>query len=215
VMENQLENPRVKIAATIKSKGDKFRVDVNGGPRGAMSTILDTSGGEIIQLEHERKEARKIPGEILKQRLEALKKNAPPTTDTAPPKATGEKEKIGDWECEIYTWEKDKVAAKLWVATNIPKTAEIKAMLEKLKSGGLGAPPSGPDTTALPGVVVKTETATPGGKSTMTIGSIKEQNVDAAEFEVPAGYEMKLPPVNPRTAPSAPSGAPGIEKKAN
>ena len=114
VMENKIENPRMKIDATIKSKGDKFRVDVAGGPRGAMTTIMDTSAGEIIQLAHDRKEARKVSGDALKQRLEALKKNAPPATAVAPPKATGEKEKIGDWDCEIYSWEDGRVSTKLW-----------------------------------------------------------------------------------------------------
>lgn len=212
VMENEIENPRLKIVATIKSKGDKFRVDVTGGPRGAMTTILDTTAGEIVQLTHDRKEARKISGDTLKQRLDALKKSTAPAPDSPPPKATGEKEKVGNWECEIYTWENDKASAKMWVATNVPKAAEVKAMMEKLKSSGLGNAQAGPDTGALPGVVIKTETTSAGGKSTMNIGSIKEQDVDAAEFEVPKDYEVKAPPAT-KPVPSAPSGAPGIEKK--
>src|SRR6185369_14050059 len=63
VMENKIDSPRGKIFATIKAKGDKFRVDVADGPQGAMSTILDTGAGEIVQLAHDRKEARKILSE--------------------------------------------------------------------------------------------------------------------------------------------------------
>jgi hypothetical protein len=215
VMENQIENPsRRKIVATVKSKGDKFRVDVAEGPQGAVSTILDTAAGEIVQLAHDRKEARKTSSEKLKQRLGEMRKNAPSASIAVLPKPTGEKEKIGDWECAIYAWENDTTSAKLWLATNIPKAGEIKAMMEKLNSGGFGGAQSGPDTAALPGVVVKTESITGAGKSTMSVVSIKEQDVKDSEFDVPADYEVKTPqPRTPRRVPSAPSGAPGIEKK--
>jgi hypothetical protein len=212
VMENFIENPRMKASATIKFKDDKFRVDVDGGPRGSMSTILDTTDGDIIQLAHAKKEARKISGDAFKQRLDALRKKEPAAPGQTPPKATGEKEKIGDWECAIYTWSDDQASVKIWAATNIPKGAEVKAILEKLKSGGLTSQ-TGPDTSALPGVVVKSETTTSKGKSTNTITSIQEQKLEASEFAVPADYEVKAPPINPRAVPSAPSGAPGIEKK--
>jgi hypothetical protein len=214
VMENKVDSPRGKIFATIKAKGDKFRVDVADGPQGAMSTILDTGAGEIVQLAHDRKEARKILSEKIKQRLEELNKNTPSASAAAPPKSTGEKEKIGDWECEIYAWGNDRMSAKLWLATNIPKAQEIKAMMEKLNSGGLGGAQSGPDTAALPGVMVQTESTTGAGKSTMRVISIKEQNVNASEFDVPPDYEVKTtPPPNLRAVPSARSGAPGIDKK--
>ena len=220
VMENKIENPRATIVATIKAKGDKFRVDVATGPRGAMTTILDTAGGEVIQLSHERKQVSRISSERLKQRIEELKKRTKPVTDAPPPtpKDTGEKEKIGAWECEIYTLESGQSKGRIWIATNLPKAAEINAMLEKLKTGGLGGGQNGIDTSSLPGVIVKAETISPAGKSTMSITALREEDVAATEFNVPDDYTndstLTAPAIPPlKTVPSAPSGAPGIEKK--
>jgi hypothetical protein len=66
-----------------------------------------------------------------------------------------------------------------------------------MRSGFFGGMQMGPDTSTLPGPAIKTETSVQGTKITSTINSIKEQNIDAKEFDVPAGYQtMALPTGN-------------------
>ena len=208
ILENKLENGRVNITSTMKLKGDMVRMDVAAGPRGAMSTLIDTKSGDIVQLVHARKMAVKISNASIKQQAEASRKKAGFDASTTPakPKATGAKERVGEWNCEIYTWESGMVSARLWVAMDVPKAAEIKAMTAKLNSSGMGALQSELNDADLPGVVVKTETKTPSGKSTLTVLSIREVEVDAAELVVPSDYGTMTPP-------SSPPGTTGTEKK--
>lgn len=208
IMENKLENGRMNIASTMKMKGDMVRMDVASGRLGAMSTLIDTKSGDIVQLIHARKMAVKVSSASIKQQAEAARKKAgfDASAPAAKPKATGAKERVGEWNCEIYTWESGMVSARLWVAMDVPKAAEIKAMTAKLNSSGMGALQSELNDADLPGVVVKTETTTPSGKSTLTVTSIREEEVAAADLVVPGDYGTMTPP-------SSPSGAPGIEKK--
>ena len=52
----------------------------------------------------------------------------------------------------------------------------------------------GPDQSALPGPSLKSEVMAQGQKITSSLVSVKEQDLDAKEFEVPADYKsMALP----------------------
>ena len=113
-------------------------------------------------------------------------------------KDTGEKEKVGDYNCEIYTWTDGGTTSKLWVTKDHPQAAALKALEKQMRSGFFGAMQSGPDTTSLPGVAVKTEVTAQGQKITTTVLSVKEQDVDVKEFDVPAGYQsMTMPGAAP------------------
>ena len=196
VLENKLEAGRMTIPATLKMKGDRIRMDVATGPRGATSTIIDTATGEITQLLHARKIAVKMSGAALKEQSEAAKKRAGISADepAAKPKATGAKERVGEWDCEIYIWSSGTVSARLWVATNVPKAAELKALTAKLNASGLGSLGSEMGEEDLPGVVVKTETKLPSGRTTLTVTAIREEEVAASELVVPSDYNTVTPP---------------------
>jgi len=189
VIESNIESAQINSNTTMKVKGDKFRMDIANGPAGAMSTILDTAGGGAIQMMHAQKMAMKLSAAQLKQSLDAASQKAGTGGGTAP-KATGQKEKIGDYDCEIYTWANGPTSARLWVAKDHPQAAALKEVEKKMRASFPGAAQGGPDTSALPGAAIKTEITTGAQKMTTTILSVKEQPVDAKEFELPADYQV-------------------------
>lgn len=196
VLETKIESPQVNSSGVMKIKGDKLRVDMDAGPAGAVSSIIDSSTGDTIQVLHAQKMAMKMSAAQIKSAMEAA--GQMPKKDAAPvpaAKATGEKEKVGDYECEIYTWTDAGTSVRLWIAKDHPHGAALQALDKKMRSGVLGAMQKGPDTSLLPGPSLKTETTVGGAKMmTNTVVSIKEQPLDAKDFEVPAGYkDMALP----------------------
>jgi len=196
VIESKIESTALNTNTVIKVKGDKIRADLASGPMGAMSSIIDTASGDTMTLIHAQKMAMKMTAAQMKQAMEMAKKAAGVKADAAAakPKATGQKEKVGDYECEIWTWEDGDSSAKYWVATNHPQAAALKEITKKTSSSALTGIQAGPDVTELPGPAMKTEMTAGGTKTTMTILSVKEQAVDAKEFDTPAGYNaMPVP----------------------
>jgi hypothetical protein len=109
------------------------------------------------------------------------------------PKSTGQTEKVGEWNAEVFEGNIGGSAAKFWVAKDFPNHKAIMDQMNKLSSatGSAGFDPSKFD---LGGMVVKSEMTTPAGKVTTTLVRAAEENVNASEFEMPAGYqEMKVP----------------------
>lgn len=198
VIESQIENPQMNTKTVTKIKGDKVRTDIASGPMGAMSSIMDAVTGESTQLMHAQKMAMKTSAEQMKQAMEMAKKmSGLKDVAATKPEPTGQKEKVGGYDCEIWTWSAGETSTKFWVTKDHPQAAILKDMEKKMKGGALGAMQTGPDMAALPGVPIKTETMAMGMKTTMTILSVKEEAVDAKEFEVPAGYNAMAMPALP------------------
>jgi len=193
IIETKVESPQMNSNMVTKIKGGKMRADMTG-PLGAMSSIMDGASGESVQLIHGQKMAMKTSAEQMKQAIEMSKKLAGATGDPAAaqtkPQATGQKEKIGEYECEIYTWSGGGMSSRFWVALNHPQAALLKNAEKQMRSGALSAvAAAGPDVTSLPGPALKTETQVANMKTVATIISVKEGTVDAAEFEVPKDYQ--------------------------
>jgi hypothetical protein len=198
VIESKIESSQLTSDTVTKIKGDKMRIYIAESPAGPMSSIVDTTTGDTIQLLHGQKTAVKTSATQLKQALDAQKQPAAKKGAPVPVlKATGQKEKIGDYECEIYTWTNGSMGAKFWVAKDHPQAEALRALEKQMRSGIFGTSNLGPDTSALPGVALKTQIGAQGFLTTTTVNSVKEQNVDAKEFEVPANYGLLALPPNP------------------
>jgi hypothetical protein len=143
---------------------------------------------------HAQKMAMKISAAQMKASLDQLKAAGGLKDGAATaPKATGEKEKVGDYDCDIYTWTDGNTTARFWVAKNHPKADALKAFSKQMRSAVAGAQ-MGPDESTLPGPAIKSEVTAQGQKITSTLVSVKEQDLDAKDFEVPADYKsMALP----------------------
>jgi hypothetical protein len=181
-----------------KIKGEQARVDVGT----QMSVMVGAEG--MMMLMHTQKVLMKMDLATMKTALEMAAKASAPLDKqpAAKPVATGQKEKIGDWEAEIFTWEGQLGKGRFWVAKDFPKFAEINAINDKLgKAMGNAMAGLAPQASDFSGMVVKSEMTMMGKNMVTLLISAKEQEVDAKEFTAPEGYsEMKMP-MQPGGAP--------------
>ncbi len=177
---------------TTKIKGEQARVDVGG----EMTMILDASG--MTMLMHAQKVMMKADPATMKAMMEASAKAADPTKDQpkAKPAATGEKEKLGEWNTEIFTWEGSMGKGRFWVTKDIAKSAEINAVSDRLGKA-MGNPMASvvPLASDFDGMVVKSEMTMMGKTITTTLSSVAEQDIDVKEFALPEGYTTMTMPV--------------------
>ncbi len=174
-----------------KIKGEQARVDMGA----QMSVIVGAEG--MTMLMHTQKMLMKMDVATMKAAMEMAAKAAAPLDKqpAAKPVATGQKEKVGEWETEIFTWEGPVGKGRFWVAKDFPKFAEINAVSDKLgKAVGNSMSGLAPQAADFNGMVVKSEVTMTGKSMTTLLVSAKEQEVDAKEFAAPEGYtEMKMP----------------------
>lgn len=173
----------VAMRSTMYVKGGKVRSD-NGD---TSSVIMDTDTGDMTTLVHEQK--MKITTNT--KELEKLAKPAPNSPATAEPSvtkitATGQKEKVDGYDCEIYLSENSGMVVKMWIAKDYPGyeklTEELKVM-QKLSASGSQKQPE------IPGMAVKTEYEQQGLKFTTKLISVSSDTIDASKFTIPADYK--------------------------
>lgn len=175
----------------IKVKRDKTRADVGD----QMSVISDAAAGEVTMFMHAQKMMMKMNGDSMKGIMalagQMLGKDSVPSK----PVATGQMEKVGEYETEIYTWSGQLGSGKFWVAKDFPGFAELNAVQDKLmKAMGNPAASFAPQNSDFPGMVVKSEMNVMGKSALSELVSVAKDPVDEAIFKAPEGYqEMKMP----------------------
>lgn len=175
----------------IKIKGDKTRMDIGE----QMSMISDGVSANIVMLMHAQKVMMKMDADSLKG-IMAMAGNALGGDKPADkPVATGQKEKIGEYECEIFTWSGKIGSGKFWVAKDFPGYKELNAAQDKMmKAMGDPAAALSPQASDFPGMVIKGDMQMMGKSSVSEIISVKEEKVEEAVFTLPTDYqEMKMP----------------------
>jgi hypothetical protein len=195
VVEQKIESAFMNGNMIMKVKGDQARMDMPKGPAGDITVLVDTKSGQMTTLMHGQKMAMKLNIADAKKQAEAAQKlSGLDPAKIEKPKATGVKEKVGDWETEVYEFDGGGTKGKMWVAKDFKNYKTITEQMAKLSAatgGGSGFDPSKFD---LGGMTVKTEMTTPAGKMTMTLVKVSEDTVADSEFKAPEGYqEMKLP----------------------
>jgi hypothetical protein len=200
IVENVV-SPNINGDVVIKVKADRARIDMDNARLGKTTFLKDLKANETTMLMHATRHLLKISAAQLKTQIEAKQKDAGLDSSKAVPKATGEKEKVGDWDCEIYTMEMGAgKSAKLWLAKDFPNYNAIKEQIAKMQDASLSDAGFDPKNFKLNGVVTKLEIDISTGKMTRTLISVKEEAVPDSEFEVPADYK----PVSARApAPAA------------
>jgi Domain of unknown function (DUF4412) len=192
VIEQKIESSVLNGNTITKIKGDLMRVDMPmPGGLGQASTIIDLTKGKSTTLMHAQKMAMQMDlGPALKQAQAMLQAQG---KDAVKPKATGQSEKIGAWNADVYEYTAGGFPVKIWVSKDIPNADAIRAQMKKLTS----ALPGGAASLAqfdIPGVPVKTELTLPQGKMITTMTSLKDTPVADSEFTIPADYQtMALP----------------------
>jgi hypothetical protein len=179
---------------TIKIKGDKARTDLNP----TVSMITDGATGEMITLMHTARTYLKVSPEQTRTMLEQLQKYRT-SPEPAKLQPTGKKEKIGDYDCDIFTAGLGALTATYWIAKDFPNYQSTLGQLDKFQSSTISAMGKGllPDLKDFPGMTIKTEIDLSGKKIVTTLISAKEGNVDAKSFDIPSGYkEVTSPALN-------------------
>jgi hypothetical protein len=176
---------------TVKIKGDKSRSDLTP----TVSVITDGATGESVTLMHAGRTYLKVSAEQAKAIMEKLQKMR---SNAEPPKLqpTGKKEKVGEYDCEIFTVNLGDITITYWLAKDFPNFPAVLAQVEKFQAGAISAMNSGamPPIKDFPGMIMKTELDLKGKKTTSTLVSAKEENVDPAIFNIPAGYKEVTSP---------------------
>ena len=171
----------------VKIKETKARAEIS--PQ--ISYIIDGTSGDSITLMHAQKAFMKVSAEQGKALLEQMQKTQGSGGAPTKPVASGLKENVEQWATEIFTWSSGALTVKYWVAKDFPNAAAIQSAMDKARTGGLGALNKSllPANSDFPGMVVKTEMKTKQKTVTSTIVSVKEEPVDAKQFEIPADYK--------------------------
>jgi hypothetical protein len=195
VLEQKIDSQFVKGNSVTKIKGDKARMDIPSPIGGNMTMIMDLKADQMAMLIHAQKMVMKMKmADAKKLTEEKQKASGVDITKIEQPKATGQKEKVGDWNCEIYEVNSGGMTGKMWVSKDFPNYKAVMEQINKVNaaaSTGMGMDPS---KFQMDGMTVKTEMSVLGGKMTTTLVKVTEESVPDSEFEVPAGYnEMKLP----------------------
>ncbi len=177
----------------LKVKGDRARVEIN--PQ--ITTILDAKTGDLTTLLNDQKKVMRISGEkaqAMAEMAKAMSKDVMPSD--APPKPTGQKQKINGYETEEFATDAPKYRTSYWVAKDYPDYQSIVRQMAVLQNGAFAAIRKGlPDFKDLPGLPLRTEVKVDGkNQMTSTLESISTAPLSEAEFTIPADYsEMKMP----------------------
>jgi hypothetical protein len=195
VVVQKMDSAMMKGDITMKMKGDQARIESTGGPI-ATTVILDLKSNVMATLIPAQKMMMKANLADLKKMGEAQMKSQGVDLTTLKPKDTGTKEKVGEWDCEIYELSMGpNMTVKMWISKDYPNAKAISEQMKKL-SAAMSSNPAMAEIN-LDGVALKTEmTMGPGGKMTTSVVSIKEEPVADSEFALPTDYkEIPMPGV--------------------
>jgi hypothetical protein len=168
------------MKTTMYAKDGKMRTDSDT----TTTLIIDSKTGDMTTLVHEQKM-------IIKQNtkeLEALAQQMPKTVkpEETQVTATGQKEKIDGYDCELFLSENSGTVVKMWVTRNYPGQEKLRTELKVLTELSARGAPKQPD---VPGIAVKTEFEQQGLKFTTRLVSLDLAPVDDALFVIPEGYK--------------------------
>lgn len=155
----------------VKFNGDILKIEMEQGP--AKITILSDGlkkdGLVLVDVPMMQKQY------AVKTTKAEAEQTMGPTPVLSDFKATGEKQKIGIYNAEKYTYKDDKNAAyELWATTDV-----------QLPAGIIGA-----EFAAVKGTPIKFTRTQNGFKSVVTIKEVKEEKVGPITLDVPAAYEV-------------------------
>lgn len=156
----------------VKFSGNILRIDMEQGPAsiGILQDFIEKKGLMLIDVPIAQMQ---YAVKMSKEDVEKSEAASPKLSDF---KATGEKQKIGNYNAEKYTYKDDKGGSyELWATDEIEFPAGF----------------SGSQFKDIKGALVKYTTFINGIKQTLTIKSVNEDKVGPFSLEVPSGYELK------------------------
>lgn len=172
----------VSSKSTMWIKGDKVRTDNDT----TTTTIIDTASGDMTTLMHEQKMIIKMNTKQLQELAKQVPGASTPEASQTKVTATGEKEKVEGYDCEIYLSENMGMTVKMWVAKSYPNGDKLREEMKVMAKLGTPGAPKQPE---VPGIAVKTEFVQQGLKFTTRLVSIKTDSIDESKFAIPTDYK--------------------------
>ena len=196
--------------STMKIKGDKVRVEAGA----KMTTIIDGTTGEILNLLNDQKKFMRISAAQAKAAAELAMQPDEKGVPAARPqlKPTGKKEAINGYETQEYTCDAPAFKGSYWIATNYPDAKAILAQMAATTPQAWNVAGKGmPDYRDFPGMPIRMRVSFSGKEIVTTLTSVKQDPLPASDFVPQAGYEeVKLPNMEDmlRNKPATPKAAP-------
>jgi hypothetical protein len=198
ILEQQSSDTNRTRVTILKLHGDKLRMDQ---PEDNFSVIIDLSTRDSYTLLTTNKTYLKRLGSQVRRMMQEERTATGGTNevDARPALAvdTGRAETVNGSNTEIYTWSgAHGLTETLWVAREFPNYDAIRPELLKLDQFNESGPHRNaqPALSLLPGMVIKSESAIKGHKTTTTLVSVKVEPVDPSLFDLPADYKPYKPP---------------------
>jgi hypothetical protein len=201
----------------IRVKGDKARIDASP----LITAIFDGTTGELINVSNDQKTVVRVPPDRMRAIADTLNKGSNNKQAPARPKLvpTGQREMIGGYDTEQYTYDGPDFKATYWIAPNYPNGAVILAQLQSIKSELWDAANTKmPDFRDFPGlplrmrVIVGKQNHEPVDKGTRpehpaeitsTVTAVSLDPIPDTQFTVPADFkEANLPNVLQNASPT-------------
>jgi Domain of unknown function (DUF4412) len=183
---------------TVKIKGDKERIDAPSQP----TRIIDGKTGEMTDLISDQKSFVKISAAQIKAAAESMNLNADKKSGSSKLASTGKKETINGYETEEYAYETPQFKASFWVASKYPGAADILKQMQAPIAGAWKPSNMGmPDYTDFNGLPIKTVISVGANQVVTTIVSIKQDPLNAGEFEIPKDFQPMKRPSEPASSP--------------
>lgn len=155
----------------FKFNGSMIKLEMEQGPAKitVLSDAIQRNGLVLVDIPIAQKQ---YAVKNSKEDTEQMMGKTPVLTDF---KATGEKQKVGDYNAEKYTYKDEKGAAlELWATNDIQLPEGI----------------SGQEFKTLKATPVKFTRIQNGVKAAVTLKSLVEEKVGPLSLEVPASYEL-------------------------
>ncbi|MNK33185.1 hypothetical protein D3C87_516630 [compost metagenome] len=156
----------------VKFSGNVMRMDMQQGPAsiGILQDFVEKTGLMLID----------VPIAQMQYAVKMSKEDVAKAEEAAPKlsdfKATGEKQKVGNYNAEKYSYKDDKGATyELWATNEVELPAGF----------------AGQQFKDIKGALVKYTTFQNGMKVTLTVKNITEDKVGPFSLDVPSGYELK------------------------
>lgn len=172
----------------MKVKGDRARVDTNGTT--GNSTVLIDKTGKMVTYVHDSKLALVTTMTASeKAAKELLKKAGAETAKPDPFTNTGQTEKVGEWNCEVWIRHTPSVSYKEWRSKDVPKRLR-EQMAVLVSAPGIGFDPAARGDA----YTVKTERNDANGTTSTTVTKISEEAIPDSDFTPPDGYRSMTVP---------------------
>ena len=176
----------------VRIKGDKERIDAPSQP----TRIIDGKTGEMTDLMNDRKSFVTISAAQLKAAAASMNLNAEKNSNGSKLTPTGKKDTINGYETEEYAYETPQFKASFWIASKYPGASDILKQLQTPIAGAWKPSNMGmPDYTDFNGLPLKTVISVGSNQVVTTIVSIKQDPLNASDFEIPKDFQpLKSPP---------------------